>query len=106
MPSAREMLTPILPRIPVGKPGARVISVHVSPPSVDLNNPLSSPPEDKLHGVRKASQMAANITCGLVGLIARSTAPALLLRNKTFFQDLPPSVDLNTPRSAFRAGCP
>ncbi len=34
----------ILPRTPVGKPLFRVISVQVSPPSIDLNKPPPSPP--------------------------------------------------------------
>ncbi len=57
---AGETATPILPmNLPFGPPGLRVISVHVSPPSVDLNRPLSGPPLSMLQGVRFASQIAA-----------------------------------------------
>ena len=42
-----------------GMPGFRVISVHVSPPSVLLNIPLPGPPEDIVYSLRKASQSAA-----------------------------------------------
>ncbi len=38
--------TPMRPTRPLGSPGLRVISVHVSPPSVLLNRPLPGPPLD------------------------------------------------------------
>src|SRR5438128_1247515 len=37
--SAPDTDTPIFPTTPAGKPALRVISFHVSPPSVDLNTP-------------------------------------------------------------------
>ena len=50
--STGETDTPILPITPFGNPGFRVISVHVSPASVDLKSPLPGPPLDIDHGVR------------------------------------------------------
>lgn len=47
---AREAATPSLPRVPLGNPGFRVISCHVSPPSVVRKRPLSSPPELSVWG--------------------------------------------------------
>src|SRR5215204_4034852 len=76
--SAPETATPILPIIPEGMPGLRVISVQFSPPSVDLNNPLPGPPLDIVYSVRNASQSAANMTLGFLRSIDRST-PAVLL---------------------------
>ena len=96
----RRCATPILPSMPCGRPGLRVISVHVSPPSVDLNRPLPGPPLDIWYSTRYASHIAANITFGFVRSIATSTAPVLSSRNSTFFQVLPPSVVLKTPRSS------
>src|SRR5947209_16881779 len=95
------MLTPIFPMIPDGRPGFRLISAHVSPPSVDLKRPLAGPPLDSDHGVRNTSQMAAKRTFGFWGSIARSTAPAELVRKSTLFQVCPPSLDRKTPRSSF-----
>jgi hypothetical protein len=40
-------------------PGARVISVHVVPPSLDLNRPPPGPPLSIDHGVRYTCQNAA-----------------------------------------------
>src|SRR5437660_2285689 len=98
---------PIRPITPAGRPGLRVISVQVSPASVDLKRPLPGPPLDICHDTRYASQRAAYITLGLRRSIARSIAAVLLSRKSTFFHVLPPSVDLNTPRSGFgAAGCP
>src|SRR5213076_2556067 len=97
--SPPETLTPIRPTIPEGKPLFRVISVQVSPPSVDLNRPLPGPPLDICHDTRYASHSAAYITFGLRRSMARSIAAVLLSRKRTFFQVFPPSVDLNTPRS-------
>src|SRR5215510_11490182 len=98
--SAPDTETPILPMVPAGKPGLRVISVHVSPPSVDLNNPLPGPPLDIWYSTRYASQSAANITLGFFRSIATSMPPDFASLNSTFFQLLPPSVDLKTPRSS------
>ena len=91
---------PILPIMPAGRPGLRVISVQVSPPSVDLKKPLPGPPLDIWYSMRYASHSAAYITLGFLRSIATSTAPVLALRNSTFFQVLPPSVLLKTPRSS------
>ena len=56
---------PILPTSPcAGSPGLRVISFHVSPPSVDLKKPLPGPPLDIWYSTRYASQSAAYITSG------------------------------------------
>src|SRR5215467_12589360 len=92
--SAPETATPILPSMPAGRPGARVISVHVSPPSTDLNKPLPGPPDDIWYSVRNASHSAAYITFGFFGSIEMSTAPVLLSRPRTFFHVAPPSADL------------
>jgi hypothetical protein len=45
--------------------------------------------------------MAANSLFGLPGSVARSAAPVRGSTYSTFLQVLPPSVVLNTPRSAF-----
>src|SRR5437773_8491557 len=103
LPSAPDTVTPMRPMTPAGRPGLRVISVQVSPPSVDLNSPLPGPPLDICHDTRYASQSAAYITFGLFRSIARSIAAVLLSRNRTFFQVFPPSADLNTPRSGLGA---
>ena len=47
------------PTTPAGKPGLRVISVQVSPPSVDLYMPLPGPPLDIWYSMRYASHSAA-----------------------------------------------
>src|SRR5205814_2729668 len=93
--SAPEIETQILPTTPLGKPGLRVISVHVSPPFVDLNRPLPGPPLDSDHGVRYASHIEANNTLGFCGSMTTSTAPARLLRNRIFCHVLPPSLVRN-----------
>src|SRR6266576_877023 len=93
---APDTATPILPTIPRGRPGLRVISVHVSPPSVLLNRPLPGPPDDIWYSVRYASHSAAYMTLGLVRSIAMSTAPVLSSRKSTLRQLRPPSVLLNT----------
>src|SRR5258705_2072764 len=97
---APDTATPILPTMHRGRPGLRVISVHVSPPSVLLNRPLPGPPDDIWYSVRYASHSAAYMTLGFVRSIAMSTAPVLSSRNSTRRQVRPPSVLLNTPRSA------
>src|SRR5919201_559525 len=96
---APETLTPILPIGLAGSPALPVSSVHVVPPSVDLNSPLESPPLTRSHGWRKACHSDAYSTCGFDGSIARSTAPVCASRNSTFCHDWPPFVDRNTPRS-------
>ena len=55
-----EAATPILPRIPFcGMPWLRVMSVQVSPPSVDFQIPLPGPPLLSDQKVRCASQVVA-----------------------------------------------
>src|SRR5580765_8124994 len=98
--SAPDTATPILPSTPFGNPGLRVISIQCSPPSVDLNNPLPGPPLDIWYSTRYASQSAANITLGFRRSIATSMPPDFASLNSTFFQLLPPSVDLKMPRSS------
>src|SRR5262245_14512563 len=101
--SAPDTETPIRPIVPAGKPGLRVISVQVSPPSVDLNKPLPGPPLDIWYSTRYASHNAANITDGFLRSMVMSTAPVFALRNNFRCQVLPPSVDLKTPRSSLSA---
>ena len=98
--SAPEMPTLIFPTSPCGRPGLRVISRQVSPPSVDLYRPLPGPPLDIWYSTRYASHNAANTTLGLRRSMATSAAPVLPSLNSTFFQDLPPSALLKTPRSS------
>ena len=97
-PFLGDTVTPIRPFIPLGMPGLSVNSVQVSPPSVDLNRPLSGPPLINSHGFRSTCQKAAYRMRGLDGSIAISMAPALSLRNSTRSQFLPPSVVRYTPR--------
>src|SRR5688500_4121295 len=96
--SAPDTDTPSLPQRPVGSPGFLVISIHESPPSVDLKRPLPGPPLDMLHGVRCASHRAAKMTFGFFGSIERSTPPVFSSLNSVRRQVLPPSLDLKMPR--------
>src|SRR5262252_4469021 len=73
--SAVDTVTPILPIIPDGRPGLRVISFHVSPPSVDLNRPLPGPPLDIWYSTRYASHSAAYMTFGFRRSMLMSIAP-------------------------------
>src|SRR5262245_26500554 len=98
---AGEATTPILPLMPVGRPGLLVSSTQVSPPSVDLYRLLSGPPLERLQGVRCTSHRAAYRRRGLFGSMDRSMAPAFVLRNSTCSQVLPPSFERKTPRSWF-----
>ena len=95
--------TPIRPTSPAGSPGLRVISVHVSPPSVLLNSPLPAPPLDIWYSLRYASHIAAYITSGLWRSIAMSIAAVRSSRKSTLRQVAPPSLLLYTPRSVFGA---
>ena len=52
-------------------PALRVISRHVSPPSVDLKRPLPGPPLDIWYSTRYASHSAAYITLGIRAIDAR-----------------------------------
>src|SRR5690348_13925017 len=97
---AGDTATPIFPTMPVGRPLARVMSVQVSPPSVDLNSPLPGPPLDICHSLRYASHIVAYITFGSFGSIEMSSAPVSGPRYSTLRHVLPPSVDLKSPRSS------
>src|SRR5215216_1119510 len=91
------------PRTPRGSPGLREISVHVSPPSVDFHSDESGPPLAMPHGERRACQIAAKSTRGLLGSSERSTAPASSLLKSTCSHVLPPFFERNTPRSRLGA---
>ena len=103
--SAPLTATPIRPIIPDGSPGLRVISVHVSPPSVDLKSPEPGPPLDIVYSFRNASHSAAYITFGFARSIEMSIAAVLSSRKRTLRHVVPPSVLLKTPRSGFGAEC-
>src|SRR5690348_9304595 len=94
---------PALPKIPVGRPWAWLMLVQVAPPSVVLKMPLPGPPLENVHGRRYACHIVAYNTRGSAGSIASVIAPVWSLTNWIFFQVLPPSVLLYTPRSAFGA---
>ena len=91
--------TPILPISPAGSPGLRVISFHVSPPSMLLNKPLPGPPLDIWNSRRNACHSDAYSTFGFARSNAMSMPPVLSSRNSTFFQVVPPSVLRKIPRS-------
>src|SRR5207237_8468209 len=57
--SRGETARPIFPMIPLGRPLLRVISVQLSPPSVDLKIPLPAPPETSSQGRRTACHSPA-----------------------------------------------
>ncbi len=52
-----------------------------------------------VHGRRSPRHAPAYISSGFAGFIASETTPVRSLMKSTFFQLLPPSVVLNTPRS-------
>src|SRR4051812_9190967 len=89
--------------MPLGRPGLRVISVHVSPALVLLNKPLPGPPLDIVYSSRNASHIAAKMIFGFFGSIEMSIAAVLLSRNSVRFHVLPPSVLLYTPRFSLGA---
>ena len=99
--SRGETARPIFPMIPLGRPLLRVISVQLSPPSVDLKTPLPAPPDTSSQGRRTACQSPAYRIRGLTGSSARSIAPVLSFRYRTLSHVLPPSLVRNTPRVAF-----
>src|ERR1041385_1719869 len=99
--SATETATPIFPMIPLGSPGRCVISVQVSPPSVDLYKPLAGPPLESVQGGRQTSQRMAKSTRELCGSRHRSAAPAQSFLYRTLFHFSPPSGEGNTPRKLF-----
>src|SRR5205809_6006132 len=102
---AALVASPMRPIMPFGSPGACVISVQFWPPSVDLNNPEPGPPLDIVYSLRNASHNAAYMTLGFERSIEMSMAAVLSSRKSTFFQLLPPSVLLKTPRSGLAAEC-
>src|SRR5260221_864375 len=91
---APDTAMPMRPMTPDGRPGLRVISVQVSPPSVDLNRPEPGPPLDIVYSFRNASHRAAYMTFGLERSIAMSMAPVLSSRSSKRFHVFPPSADL------------
>src|SRR5580765_1107984 len=98
--------------IPSAAPGNPLLDGrHVVPPSVDLYRPLPAisidAPLRTSHGATRAAHNAAYNTCGFAGSITSSAAPVFSSLYKTFSKLFPPSVDRNTPRSAFGPyGCP
>src|SRR5207249_7811760 len=91
----------IFPRTPAGKPLFLEISVQESPPSVDLNRPLPSPPLSIRYGLRLICQNAAYIVFGFDGSSIRSLAPVSELRYRIFCQVFPPSRVRTIARSLF-----
>src|SRR5690348_9623646 len=80
----------------VGNPPA--ILFQVRPPSVDFQMPPSVLPLTSVQGLRCTVHIPASRTFGLEGSIWMSLAPVVSLTYSTFFQFLPPSVVMNTPR--------
>src|SRR5919197_6042047 len=97
---AMPMPIRLRPCAAVGRP--RVSGCHVSPPSVDLNNPLVAPVYALLysHGACRAAHSAAYTICAFDGSNATSTPPVFSSLYKIFCHERPPSVDRNTPRSS------
>ncbi len=96
--SAGDTAIPILPIVPLGSPSLRVISVQLSPPSVDLNMPLPGPPLSSAYGMRRTCHRAAYSTRGFEGSIIRSTAPVFSSRYRIRSHVCPPSLERYTPR--------
>src|SRR5436190_20017478 len=92
---------PMSPQMPAGRPGLRVISVQLSPPSVDFHIPEFGPPEFSSHGLRYTCQNPAYSTFALLGSITRSTTPAESPRERILSHVLPPSFERYTPRVEF-----
>src|SRR6202035_2279610 len=68
---------------------------------VDSNSPLPGPPERKVHPWRRKSQVEAKTVFGSLRLVASIPQPVEpLAPARTFFQVLPPSDVLKTPRSS------
>ena len=86
-------------------PALKVMSLHVSPPSVRL--PEAAVARRNPHGVRCMCQIDAKRIRGFVGSIERSIAPVESFEKDTLCQALPPSVVRKTPRSrSFRSRGP
>ena len=96
---AGETATPILPMSVFGIPSLCVISLQLSPPSMDFHSPLRPLPDVMPQGKRWNFHIAAKRMRGLVGSSERSVAPVESLRKRMRFHDLPPSIVLKTPRS-------
>ena len=73
-------------------PGFAVISVHVSPASVDFQRPLLPPPASIPHAVRWNFHIEAKMMRGLEGSIEISLPPVESLMKRIFFHDFPPSI--------------
>src|SRR5438270_10891817 len=99
-PSAADTETPIRPSTPLGSSCPSSL-FHVAPSSPERYKPLPGPPLVKPHGVRCASQSAANKMCGLLGSNTNSIAPVLLFLKRTLSHFLPPSFQRHTPRISF-----
>ena len=91
--------SPILPRLPSGRPSSSVRSTHVLPPSWVTYKPLPSPPLSKNQGSRRKDHIAANNLSGLDGSMTSSAHPVRSSTFNTCDHVWPPSVVLYTPRS-------
>src|SRR5579875_469219 len=80
----------------VGSPPPSLFQVR--PPSLDFQMPPSVLPLICVHGLRCSVHIPAYSTFGLDGSISMSLAPVVSLTYSTFFQFVPPSVVMNTPR--------
>src|SRR5262245_54237246 len=90
------------PIVPRGSPGALTF-FQVRPPSVLLYIALPGPPPLNPHAVRWRWYIAAQRLFALLGSITSSVAPVFSSTYNVLFHVLPPSVVMNTPRSAFGA---
>src|SRR6187549_199034 len=100
LPLRRKTVRPILPTDPDGSPPPSF--VHVSPPFVDLNNPPLGPPLSNTYGLRMRSHRLAYRMFGFAGSMTKSPDPVRSSCGSppaSFFQVLPPSTVLKTPRS-------
>src|SRR4030095_11596985 len=86
------------PIVRVGRP-LPVSRFHVTPPSVDLNNPLPGPPLSLPHARISLVHIPSKRMREFDGSIAMSEQPLFSSVNKTLSQFLPPSTVRNTPRS-------
>src|SRR5579863_10691650 len=78
-----------------------LISLQWSPPSVDWKSPLPGPPERNVQPWRRKSHIEAKMVFGSSGLMASIPQPVeAFAPARTFFQVLPPSEVLKTPRSS------
>src|SRR4051812_47449575 len=90
--SEGAMQNPILPRPCCGVGNPLVSFVHVVPPFVDLNKPLSGPFHAPFsHGPCLPAHMSAYMMLGFCGSIVTWTAPVFSSLYNTFSQVRPPS---------------